>query len=97
MIASVFAGAAVVLLYELVQLVGKDPGVDPFGKARAGSEDEQGYYCYAVARLAAFSNVMWDVTNEYHLFRSEPWVERMGTLLRPIEHPDSTQQDDLFD
>ncbi|MFO0844697.1 MAG: DUF4038 domain-containing protein [Gemmataceae bacterium] len=70
-------------------LDGQDPGVDPFGKAGAGGEDEQRYYRYAAARLSAFSNVMWDVTNEYHLFRTEPWVERMGALLKsadPVRH-----------
>jgi len=61
---------------------GARPGVDPFGKARMGQEDEQRYYRYAVARLAAFSNVMWDVTNEYHLFRDEAWTNKMGTLIR---------------
>ena len=70
-------------------LDGRDPGVDPFGKARMGCEEEQRYYRYGVARLAAFSNVMWDVTNEYHLFRDEPWAEKMGTLIKtydPYKH-----------
>jgi hypothetical protein len=34
-------------------------GVDPFGKARMGNEDEQRYYRYGVARPAAFCNVMF--------------------------------------
>ncbi|MGQ9573826.1 MAG: apiosidase-like domain-containing protein [Thermoguttaceae bacterium] len=70
-------------------LDGRDPGVDPFGKARMGCAEEQQYYRYAVARLAAFSNVMWDVTNEYHLFRDEAWTEKMGTLIKacdPYKH-----------
>jgi hypothetical protein len=29
--------------------------------------------------------VMWDVTNEYHLFRSEAWAETMGTFLRQAD------------
>jgi hypothetical protein len=62
-------------------LDGADPGVDPFGKERMGCEEELAYYRYGVARLAAFSNVMWDVSNEYHLFRNEPWVEAMGKLI----------------
>ena len=61
---------------------GRRPGVDPFGKSGMGGEDEQRYYRYAVARCAAFSNVMWDVTNEYHLFRDEAWVNKMGGLIR---------------
>jgi hypothetical protein len=54
-----------------------------------GGEDEQRYYRYAVARLAAFSNVMWDVTNEYHLFRTEEWTNKMGAFIRqcdPYDH-----------
>ena len=68
---------------------GARPGVDPFGKTGAGGPDEQRYYRYAAARLAAFSNVVWDVTNEYHLFRDDAWAERMGTFLKdrdPYKH-----------
>ena len=68
---------------------GRRPGTDPFGKEGAGGEDEQRYYRYAVARLAAFSNVMWDVANEYRLFRDDAWAEKMGTLIRkwdPYDH-----------
>jgi hypothetical protein len=67
---------------------GRRPGVDPF-KERMGQEDEQRYYRYGVARLAAFSNVMWDVTNEYHLFRNEDWTNKMGAFIRqcdPYDH-----------
>ena len=70
-------------------LDGARPGVDPFGKSRMGQEDEQRYYRYGVARLAAFSNVMWDVTNEYQLFRNEAWANKMGTLIKqcdPYDH-----------
>ncbi len=68
---------------------GRRPGVDPFGKAGMGGEDEQRYYRYGVARLAAFSNVMWDVTNEYHLFRNEEWANKMGAFIKecdPYDH-----------
>jgi hypothetical protein len=61
---------------------GARPGVDPFGKSGMGGPDEQRYYRYAIARLAAFSNVMWDVTNEYHLFRNEDWTNKMGAFIR---------------
>ncbi|UCD58827.1 MAG: DUF5060 domain-containing protein, partial [Candidatus Hydrogenedentota bacterium] len=68
---------------------GRRPGVDPFGKKGMGQEDEQRYYRYAVARLAAFSNVMWDVTNEYQLFRNEAWANKMGAFIKecdPYDH-----------
>ena len=68
---------------------GRRPGVDPFGKKRMGGPEEQRYYRYTVARFAAFSNVMWDMTNEYHLFRDEAWTNKMGTLIKqwdPYDH-----------
>lgn len=64
---------------------GRVPGVDPFGKAGMGGPDEQRYYRYVVARFAAFSNVMWDVSNEYRLFRDDAWAERMGTLIKAAD------------
>lgn len=66
-------------------LDGADAGADPFGKAKAFGPDEQRYYRYAAARLAAYSNVMWDITNEWHLFRSAWWVERMGAYLKSAD------------
>ncbi|MEW6750107.1 MAG: DUF4038 domain-containing protein [Candidatus Latescibacterota bacterium] len=68
---------------------GARPGVDPFGKEGMGGADEQRYYRYAAARFAAFSNVMWDVSNEYRFFRDDPWAEKMGAFLKacdPYEH-----------
>jgi hypothetical protein len=67
---------------------GRRPGVDPF-KEQMGGKDEQRYYRYGVARLAAFSNVMWDVTNEYRLFRNDEWAEKMGAFIEkcdPYDH-----------
>jgi hypothetical protein len=67
---------------------GRRPGVDPFGEEGMGGEDEQRYYRYAAARLAAFSNVMWDVTNEYRLFRNDAWAEKMGAFLKDCDPHD---------
>jgi hypothetical protein len=36
---------------------------------------------YAVARLAAFSNVTWDLGDDVDSFRSEAWTHAMGTFL----------------
>lgn len=72
---------------------GARPGVDPFGKAGMGGPDEQRYYRYAVARLGAFANVMWDVANEYRHFRDDAWAEKMGAFLKqcdPYDHLTST-------
>jgi hypothetical protein len=66
-------------------LDGADAGADPFGKANRFSDDEKRYYHYGVSRLAAYSNVMWDITNEWHLFRDAWWVERMGTYVKSID------------
>ncbi len=83
----------------IFHLDGRDPGVDPFGRARMGGPEESRYYRHAVARFAAFANVMWDVTNEWHLFRDEAWVERMGALIRrsdPYGHLLSVHGRDQF-
>ncbi len=44
-----------------------------------------------------FSPVLRRALQNEHHFDVEKWEERMGTLLRPSEHPDTAQQDDLFD
>ena len=66
----------------------RPPTMYPFLHNPCGP-DEQRYYRYAAARLAAFSNVMWDVSNEYRLFRDDAWAETMGTFLKscdPYQH-----------
>ncbi len=78
---------------------GRRPGVDPFGKEGMGGADEQRYYRYAVARFAPFCNVMWDIANEYRLFRDAPWAEKMGTLVKqwdPYKHLASTHGHEDF-
>lgn len=75
----------------IFHLDGPDKGVDPFngGKKRGeGYTDykaEEAYYRYGVARLSGFSNVMWDITNEWHLFRDEKWVNHFGDLIRKAD------------
>ena len=92
----------------IFHLDGADPGVDPFnggkktlpdGKPYLGSDAERAYYRYGAARLGAFANVMWDVTNEWHLFRDPGWVKAMATVLRdadPYRHPISVHANDKF-
>jgi hypothetical protein len=70
-------------------LDGKDKGVDPFGRAHAGSDDEKRYYRYAAARFAAFPNVVWDISNEYRFLRDDAWANAMGEYLKscdPYDH-----------
>ncbi len=47
----------------------------------AGGEDERRYLRYAAARLAAFSNVTWDLGDDLDSFRDEKWAHETGTLL----------------
>ncbi|HTI04592.1 MAG TPA: hypothetical protein VL549_04710 [Gemmatimonadales bacterium] len=44
-----------------------------------------------------FSPVLRRALQNEHHFDLEKWEARLGTLLRPSEHPDAAQQDDLFD
>ncbi|MGL4631856.1 MAG: DUF4038 domain-containing protein [Leadbetterella sp.] len=64
---------------------GLDHGCDPFKKTNMGNAEEQAYYLYTAARYSAFPNITWDITNEYHLFRNEEWVEKMGKLLKAAD------------
>ncbi len=47
----------------------------------AGGEDEKRYIRYAVARLAAFANITWDLGDDLDSFRNEQWTHETGTLL----------------
>jgi hypothetical protein len=94
-----YAGDLGIQVSLIFHLDGADPGVDPFGKARMGGPDEQRYYRYCVARFAPFANVMWDITNEWHLFRNEAWVNQMGQLVKdadPYDHLTSVHGTDFF-
>jgi hypothetical protein len=54
-----------------------------------GSEDERRYIRYAAARLAAFSNITWDLGDDLDTFRDEKWAHETGTLLEswdPYRH-----------
>jgi hypothetical protein len=84
-----------VIVSIIFHLDGLDKGVDPFnhgkpkGQGYSDYRAEEHYYRYTLARLAAFSNIMWDVTNEWHLFRDEKWVNHFGGLIRthdPFHH-----------
>jgi hypothetical protein len=44
-----------------------------------------------------FSPVLRRALQNEHHFDVEKWELRMGVLLRPAEHPDAAEQDDLFD
>ncbi len=48
----------------------------------AYSEDEQRYYRYGVARLAAFANITWDLGNEHDFHREVPEVVRLARAAR---------------
>jgi hypothetical protein len=77
-----YARAKDVVISLIFYVDGLDHGTDPFKKTNMGNADERRYYEYAASRYGAYSNVMWDVTNEYHLFRSQQWAEDMGSFLK---------------
>jgi hypothetical protein len=56
----------------------------------AYSDKEQFFYRYGVARLAAFSNVTWDLGNEHDFHREFPkWADWLGPLVKewdPYKH-----------
>lgn len=46
------------------------------------SDAEYRLYRYAVARLAAFDNVWWDLGNEHNEYRSKDWGNVMGAFVK---------------
>ena len=46
------------------------------------TELEKRLYRYAVARLAAYSNVWWDLGNEHNEYRKPDWTQKMGDLVK---------------
>lgn len=52
------------------------------GEYGAFTEHEKRLYRYAVARLAAFSNVWWDLGNEHNEYRKPSWAPTMGHLVK---------------
>jgi hypothetical protein len=68
----------------------------------AGSDDERRYFRYAANRLAAFSNITWDLGDDISLYRNMDWSHKTGTYLYEAdpyrhlatEHPvDNKHQD----
>jgi len=59
----------------------------PFAES---SEDEHRYYRYGIARLAAFSNITWDLGNEHDFHREYPeWADGLGKMVKewdPYDH-----------
>lgn len=51
----------------------------------AGSEDEKRFIHYAVARLAAFSNITWDLGDDRERFRDDTWEHDTGTYLVQLD------------
>jgi hypothetical protein len=75
------------MVVSVILFIGAQVLPTPFA---AFSEEEQLYYRYAVARLAAFSNVTWDLGNEHDLNRESPkWADWLGPLVKqwdPYDH-----------
>lgn len=51
----------------------------------AGSEDERRYIRNAVARLAAYSNITWDLGDDLDDFRSDAWTHDTGAFLYGLD------------
>jgi hypothetical protein len=51
----------------------------------AGSEDERRYIRNAVARLAAYSNITWDLGDDVDGFRNDAWTHETGTFLYELD------------
>jgi hypothetical protein len=75
----------------------------------AGSADEHRFIRYAVARFGAFSNITWDLGDDFDSYRDDQWARSAGILIKELDpykhlatsHPkDNVHQDrtaDWFD
>lgn len=66
---------------------------DRWGYSTLSPEADDRYLHYVIARLAAYHNIWWALSNEYDLFREQPkdW-KHLGNLVRridPYDHPRS--------
>lgn len=78
----------------------QEPQNYPFNRERIGDDpDERRYYAYALARLGAFSNVEYCLTNEWKLFRPDEWAEAVGAFVESKDaygHPTSIHGHGVF-
>ncbi len=51
----------------------------------ARSDDEVRFLRYAVARLAAYSNITWDMGDDLERFRDDQWTHDTGTFLVQLD------------
>ena len=49
------------------------------------TENELRLYRYAIARLAAFDNVWWDLGNEHNEYRDAAWGNAMGAVVKALD------------
>jgi hypothetical protein len=75
------------IIAHVIFLIEKDGLPDRLGES---SPREYNYYRYTVARLAAYSNIVWDLGNEHNEYRTVPdWANDMGSRVRnwdPYDH-----------
>jgi hypothetical protein len=57
----------------------------PDGLSSMGAEADELYLRYAVARLAAFRNVWWTMSNEFELHRVPKDWKKLGTMVSEID------------
>ena len=63
---------------------------DRWGYASLGSETDEAYLRYLVARLAAFRNVWWSMANEYDLMRDKSMAD-WDRIFRIVQESDPYQ------
>jgi len=73
----------------VIFLVEKENLVQHFAEYDFPTDKEMQYFRYAVARLAAYWNVTWDMGNEHNEYHSQNWARTMGPLIKewdPYDH-----------
>lgn len=79
------AMAARGIVADLVFEVDKEGFASRFSDFDVPSEREKAYYLYAVNRLGAFTNVVFNLGNEHLEFHSQAWANTMGGYVKSVD------------
>jgi len=70
------------VIISVIFFIGAQPLCVPFAEL---SEEEYRYYRYGINRLAAYSNITWDVGNEHDFHRDTLWTRYMCYFIKRID------------
>jgi uncharacterized protein DUF4038/3-keto-disaccharide hydrolase/uncharacterized protein DUF5060 len=73
------------IVADVVFEVDKEDYASHFSTVDVPSDREKAFYRYAVNRFSAFTNVVWNLGNEYLEYHSQAWANAMGRYMKTID------------